>query len=86
MSDSPKVEYGVLYTGEDGELHTEWGYDRSPESQIDKDGEINIGKRTWVTALMVFRRPEAVAVVVWRGKDELSQILYKELEDVNEDA
>jgi hypothetical protein len=62
-------EWGVTYTTETGDLHTEWGYARSPFNQIDKDGEINIGKRVWVKAYEIVSRPKTEYTIEWQSQD-----------------
>ena len=63
------LEWGVTYATESGDLHTEWGYTKNPLTQIDKDGEIQIGKREWVTAYEILSRPAVHEASIWQSLD-----------------
>jgi hypothetical protein len=63
------MEWGVTYVTEQGDLHTEWGHDRSPVDRIDKDGEILIGKRDWVKVYEVLSRPIVMESSVWQSDE-----------------
>lgn len=62
-------EWGVTYADERGDLHTEWGYTRSPFDQIDKDGEFQTGKRTWGKAYEILSRPKNAQTSEWQADD-----------------
>ena len=62
-------EWGVTYSDESGDLHTEWGYTRNPFDQIDKDGEIQTGKRGWSKAYEIKSRPVSTEVTEWQSDD-----------------
>lgn len=61
------VEYGVTYVGEAGDLHTDWGYSEPPE--IDKDGEVEVGKREWAKAYEIKSRPVTPETSIWQSDD-----------------
>lgn len=69
MSEEQNREWGVTYADERGDLHTEWGYTRNPFDQIDKDGEIQVGKRGWGKVYEIKSRPLATETTEWQSDD-----------------
>lgn len=64
-----EIEWGVTYETETGDLHTEWGYTRSPFDLFDRNGEIQIGKRAWAKAYEILSRPKVAETSEWKSDD-----------------
>lgn len=67
MQANETLEYGVEYITPAGELRSEWGWIKDPREFIDKDGEIQIGKREWVQVVRVMSRPEVQVTTLWEA-------------------
>lgn len=55
---NPKIEWGIRYTDQTGQHHSEWGLVSDPRTNgaIDVDGEYQIAKRDWREVVAVGQR------------------------------
>lgn len=64
---SHRLEYGLVYINDAGDIHTEWGFGVQPA--LDRDGEFQIGNGCWVKVYEIVSRPALDPTSVWVSDD-----------------